>query len=536
MESMPDPYTRLPRKLEIFRRFSYFTLFIERLTLAFWAMGVWIVVFCGLWLLKIPSALGEDAHRFAAILFYSGLTYFLWRGARVIRLPSPREADRRLEDSAGLWHRPLSRLTDRLINPLTEVARLLWEESARDARLSLHRLKIPVPRALMAAADPRALRLGGLLLLMCGFIMAGPSWKERLARGIFPFQFTGLAGPGDSVSVWITPPEYTGRPALVLRSPDPKHGDHKAPEVLEIPAGSTIKILVSGSGWGSPSVRIGAQTWPLEKSGEGIYGIERPFPEPSADKPEKGRIVVRQYFLTRATWNFISVEDFPPAIALDGEPEILPDGVLRFSLRVRDDYGVKDVVLSVDAPEKETASVVGGSYRETRPVMSPPGKDFGIAPVYDLTAHPWAGARAMVHFTAVDTQGVETQTPPIEILLPERVFTHPAARMIAAIRKTLIEAPEKDYDAAGVAVEDLLSRPSDFGNDSVTVLVLRAAASRLFYTRPSVETTSSLAALLWDTALRIEDGNLTHAVRDLKSAQEALEQALRDPKTSGPEL
>ena len=71
-----------------------------------------------------------------------------------------------------------------------------------------------------------------------------------------------------------------------------------------------------------------------------------------------------------------------------------------------------------------------------------------------------------------------------------------------------------------------------FHNDVVVYLGIRTAASRLEYQAASEQVAKEVMALLWDVALRIEDGDLSLAARRLKDAQMALEEALQDPDIS----
>ena len=72
---------------------------------------------------------------------------------------------------------------------------------------------------------------------------------------------------------------------------------------------------------------------------------------------------------------------------------------------------------------------------------------------------------------------------------------------------------------------DLNSRPALFRDDSVVYLGLRVAQQRL-RADAGKESIAAVSQLLWDTALRIEDGNLSLAERDLRRLQQKLQEAL----------
>jgi uncharacterized protein (TIGR02302 family) len=108
--------------------------------------------------------------------------------------------------------------------------------------------------------------------------------------------------------------------------------------------------------------------------------------------------------------------------------------------------------------------------------------------------------------------------------LPEREFHHPVARAIIDQRKELTKDPRSAGSVAEI-LEDLNSRPALFRDDSVVYLGLRVATRQL-RTDNGRDTIAAVSQLLWDTALRIEDGNLSLAERDLRRLQQKLQDAL----------
>ncbi len=77
-----------------------------------------------------------------------------------------------------------------------------------------------------------------------------------------------------------------------------------------------------------------------------------------------------------------------------------------------------------------------------------------------------------------------------------------------------------------MAALDQLSRaPELFQNDTAVYMALRSAAVRLSYDREQAAL-DDILALLWDTALHLEDGSVSLAEQDLRELQEALKDAL----------
>ena len=84
------------------------------------------------------------------------------------------------------------------------------------------------------------------------------------------------------------------------------------------------------------------------------------------------------------------------------------------------------------------------------------------------------------------------------------------------------------------ALDKISSRPRHFFSDRVVFLALRVARARLVHDRTPAGV-PSVQALLWDTALRIEDGEFSIAERDLREAQKRLMAAL-EKKAGSAEL
>ncbi|HEX7007094.1 MAG TPA: DUF4175 family protein, partial [Alphaproteobacteria bacterium] len=104
-------------------------------------------------------------------------------------------------------------------------------------------------------------------------------------------------------------------------------------------------------------------------------------------------------------------------------------------------------------------------------------------------------------------------------------FKHPVARALVEARKDLMRDPVENRQVVAETVGTLALRPDRYNEDKVAFLAMRMAQARLMMD-DSEQATNSVAGLLWDTALRIEDGKLSVAERDLRAAQQALQDAL----------
>jgi uncharacterized protein (TIGR02302 family) len=110
------------------------------------------------------------------------------------------------------------------------------------------------------------------------------------------------------------------------------------------------------------------------------------------------------------------------------------------------------------------------------------------------------------------------------MVLPERSFVHPVARAVVALRKRVLDARERRPVATELA--EIAARPREFRDDTVVSLALAVATSRLLLDEGPTAI-ASVRDLLWETALRIEQGDVPLAERRLEEARQRLMEALQ---------
>ena len=76
-------------------------------------------------------------------------------------------------------------------------------------------------------------------------------------------------------------------------------------------------------------------------------------------------------------------------------------------------------------------------------------------------------------------------------------------------------------------LEKIAKRPQHFYNDTVVFLALIIAQARLRYDKRS-SARDDVQHILWETALRLEDGDFAVAERNLQEIQKSIEESLRD--------
>lgn len=367
-------------------------------------------------------------------------------------------------------------------------------------------------RALIAPSPRRALHWAWYLalppLLMVGIFAADDDWQRRLTVGFRP----GLlfAPPAMDIEATVTPPAYTRQPAIRLKIPS--DGD-----AIALPVDSRLQVRASGArfapllAWGSESVLFRPQK-------PGVFAIE-------GDVRRDGDVRVTFAGRALAGWRFKVLEDAPPKIILAAAPAVTARGSLRLHIEASDDYGIDYAALRlrrVDGGEEALIDLpIYGAKRVEEIIYR------------DLRAHPFAGAQVTLQVVAVDGRTQEGVSEPLPFKLPHKRFKNAVAQSLAAIRQTIMDGNIEDLEQATrrlAAVSESVAAQGD-----VTVqLGTRTAYQRL---RSGVDDKGlqDIINLLWDLALRAEDGALSQSEAQLHDAIENLKIALKqgmDPAKS----
>ncbi|HWY73907.1 MAG TPA: TIGR02302 family protein, partial [Burkholderiaceae bacterium] len=224
-------------------------------------------------------------------------------------------------------------------------------------------------------------------------------------------------------------------------------------------------------------------------------------------------------------WPIEIIPDNPPTITFAQPPKGTPRAALRLDYQAADDYGVESVKAVIRRPD---AAKTGGNPEETIELELPlPGlhlKEAQATSYNDLSPHPWAGLPVEIRLVATDALGQTGESAPVQMNLPERVFNHPVARAIIDQRKELAKDPQS-AEAVAEILEDLNKRPALYRDDVAVYLALHLAQVRLRQGNDK-DSIAGVEQLLWDTALRIEDGRMAVAEQDLRRLQQQLQDAL----------
>jgi uncharacterized protein (TIGR02302 family) len=524
----------------------------EQLWLRLWvlfaiAAAFAVASFAGLWPLLDPLT-----HKIVLGVFAFALLAWLVFAARV-RWPSREEAIRRIEAVSGIPHRPATSYEDTLTASASDPAtQAIWSAHRQRMADLIGKLRPGRPAPGTHRFDPLALRTFVILGTVLGVAFVGRSGFENIAEA---FRFEDRTALADQrLDAWLTPPAYTGRPPLMLVDGSAAAGATMtageiaggAAKSIEAPEKSVLIVRASGAS----RIPLTLEVWPA--------GAKEPSErvEPRADAgPAAGVTEVRTEIVASATlkavsgstvlasWPITMIPDNVPGIALTKNPERTNRGAMKLTYFVQDDYGVASAevkfarIKGAAKGDPATEWARGEELTGPRPPFTKPprlplrlpsanAKSGEAFTYHEIGSHPWAGQKVMMTLEAKDVAGKIGRSPAIEVVLPERPFTKPLARALIEQRKLLIEDPRYSTRVQ-TALSALTMAPEGFIDDPRVYLPLRTIVHRLNQkiTRRSLDETIEQ---LWHTALRIEDGGLSDAEKNLRDIQERLAKALEE--------
>lgn len=504
------------------------------------AWPVWwkCVLLCGAWaaaaLVQFHLYLPPWLHALALLLFTLLFLSTARRAAARHKPLTQTQVQRRLEQANNLPHRPFDAALGRPVNAsLSRAQTHAWARHAEAARTLLAGLRLFRPTLSLSGKDPYALRYAVLFLFLGALGVAvadgGPGQAAaRLAGSLNPAIGGAFVPERIAYDLWITPPAYTKLPPIVLA----RAGTDAGPAgPMKVPAGSVLTARVSGSesvpqlrangAWqdfaGSDNDASGAQTYTV-----------------SAVLDEGYEVALRRGWLSFARWPVQVVADRAPTVSFAAPPEPAEHGAVRLDIALDDDYGVQ----SLRAIVSPTMSMPHVEADEVAIDLAPPAPGTPLptllSSAQDLAATQLAGMPVSIKIEATDAAGHSAVSAPATLTLPERTFTHPLALALVSARKKLIDGGDDNREPVANMMATVARQPHSYGGDEVVMMALRSGAVRLVldYDPGAI---SAVTTLLWQTALRVEDGALGQAAENLRAAQKDLQEAL-DRGATGNEI
>jgi uncharacterized protein (TIGR02302 family) len=517
---------------------AWLSIVWERVWRALWPASGILAFFLLLALSDLLPALPGWAHIALLVLLIGCLFRALWLGARRFKFPARFAIDRRLEDDSGLSHRPLEAIEDSQATGDADTAsQALWRLHQKQMTGAIGRLRFRVPHPRLFRLDPWALRFALVLSVGVAAIFSEGDITERLKRSVQPNWQIGAADLTAAADAWIAPPEYTRFPPVFLTSDAPTSSDAsggagKGPRAVKVPKGSRLTAQVSG-GDGDAVLLVRGERLQFKKMPGGTSQIDVVLTKP-------GELIIQQSAKVLGRWTTDIIPDDAPTVEFVRDPVKSKRNSLRFHFAAEDDYGVVKVVASIHRgdhlqaagnDENRTSKGKDGSSGGAEilevelPLPGTNAREFSATVFRDLTAHRWAGLPVVVTLIATDALGQKGTSKSVETVLPERRFNHPVAQTIIKERKRVVDSPATYSARAGVMLDNLAWHYDKFNGDVVAFLGLSIAGRRLMNVNQTANV-PVIEKLLWDLALRIEDGRVSLSERAMRRAQDALLEAL----------
>ncbi|MEZ5648202.1 MAG: TIGR02302 family protein [Alphaproteobacteria bacterium] len=515
---------------------TYLVLIWERLLSAFWPATTLILASLALGLSDLLPLLPGVVHNAALVLILAGLSVtFIW-GILCFHRPHRLDVERRLEMDNALYHRPLTVVADNLaLGQSDHFTTALWEAHRRHALETLKQLRFPTPHVILSYCDPRALRIATMLLLGLSIIASWGEMGSRLRRALIPAVFNSNEEIAQ-LDLWIDPPHYTAQAPIFIKA---EAIDKSSPTSLAIPIGSKIVARFTGPGK-APILSLGDTRLAFDTiSGNGTSTENKNFSKETLLEKD-GRLTIYQGWKKLLTLNLTAIPDKIPEATFTAPPAATPRAALKIDWGAKDDYGLREAYVRIRLKNKiATEPASGDTLDLPLPLPADDAKNVTGEAFPDLTAHEWAGLDVAVQIIAVDALGQEGHSEILTTTLPVRHFNNLVAQALVDQRRELTRNEDAAEDAADI-LDQLVVHPQLYYEDPVVFLGMRIGSKRLRQLS-TLETSkrhtelAEIRSLLWDLALRIEEGDMPLAMQDLRASQEALQNAL-EQNASDPEI
>lgn len=492
----------------------------------------------GLWVgLPVPA-------RIAGIVLFAGALVATLVPLSRIRVPTRDEALARIDRGGTLKaHRPATSAEDTLALGTTDpAARALWAAHQARAAKAVMDLPVPTPHPNAPGSDPFAFRAAALVAVVASMVVAGVEWRPRIAAA-FDWRGAVAEGPAFRLDGWIDPPVYTRQPPTVLDLAQAPDGAAKSLSV-RVPVNSVVILRAAGRDDVGVVMTGGLKDAPKPQAeGEAEAAPAAGAPPATslpatARAPAGGAAFERRLIVAgggtlqvsvggraRASLSVEAVPDLAPQVEWSRPPEQTGQGGLTITYKARDDYAVaqlEGVMEPVDPAAAGRALVP--PPRPPLALPADPTADQETASSLDLADHPWAGARVTMTLIAKDDAGQEGRSEPLVITLPQRTFVNPLAKALVEQRRNLIMDRDQRR-MVQTALDALMIAPDTFTPKLGEYLGLSIGAQRLRAARTDDEL-RDVAQYLWEMAVRLEDGDLSAAERELRAAEQALREAI----------
>jgi len=504
----------------------------ERLWPELWSLIGIIAGFLSLAMIGVFDYLSRPLHGLLLLGFAALLARALWRLKRCDLDIQDHLVLRRIERDNGLEHRPFDSILDQPFAVAGDKNQwILWQEHLNRAAHLLFKLKPSWPKPGLAAKDIYALRAALTLFFVIALTIGGGDAWPRILNSFWPGIATGKTVNTD-IRLWITPPPYTARAPIVLSTKRSEEIKINNPEqIINIPVGS--QLLVEGDGdQRSNWLKIGVRKLDFlpvarNKSDVDINPSYQIKSEILITDVMAKQLIVSDANGGLTTWPVRIVADVRPTIEWDTIQTNNRPSVLSFSYMASDDYGIDKVQLLIEHGkayrrqngEQFDVIQLGGAGQGKKSIKNKVAKD--------LSSHPWAGDQVVLRLKAIDEKQQTALSKPLEMVLPARKFNHPVAQQLVRVRKMLNNpSPGVQLDAAR-ALAIINQDPTAFYGDLGVYLSISIVRGRLIR-ETSDDVRFSMQTLLWQLALKIEEGDFAVAEKKLNDMRAEIIRAIEN--------
>jgi uncharacterized protein (TIGR02302 family) len=307
------------------------------------------------------------------------------------------------------------------------------------------------------------------------------------------------------VDVWIDPPRYTGKPPIVLAM------NQAGEQSVAAPVGSVIVVRSSAP----VALNVGL-------SG----GVE-----PAPDKGDEKHYVLRgdgRLELSGGASGAFALHaepDLAPKISVIGDIKVNVRGSFSLAYRIEDDYGARDARIAV-RPLPTGGRALQAPPEAPLDLPAAPGGLGDSRATVDWSDSPYAGQKVELRLSVHDEAGQEGEALVGDFTLPQKPLKNPLALALAEQRGILsLDADRRRQTQS--ALEALDFAPELFTPSLSVHLGLRYAVLALRHARDD-DNLREVADHLWAMALQIEDGDMSRAERELRAAEKALREAMKN--------
>lgn len=370
----------------------------------------------------------------------------------------------------------------------------------------------------------RRLSVALVLIALVGWAAEGDRILARINPALTHELAVAMHPPLD---VWIAPPEMAGQSPIIISTPA---GVRFEDQILVVPEGSSISAHLAEQDGDRPELLIDGDSTPFSVDAHGDFTTVAALAGAQVAGTHHN-LAIRRGWVTLASWKIDIVPDHAPTVALVEKPTMTEGKAVRLSYMAQDAFGLRDIALRITPHDAQP-----GANNHPVDIALPTASSKQVARVdfQDLTAWPWAGQTVAMQIVATNQAGKRALSEPVEFTLPERRFFHPLARVLIEERKKLLQKPDDEAlrDEIANVMAGIAQEIRTTHGDPVIMMTLRAGAVRLVLDRAH-DAALSVNDMLWQSAMRIEDGTHGQAERMLRDARQDLSFAIK--RNAGPE-